>query len=420
MESRDRNRPAFRQIPPAGGFVSPGRVIDGIFKVGILARKEFRDKLMSYTGASAAITTNSGKEALLRIFELAKAHTVRRSVLVSAYTCPDIATAAIRANFKIYLLDINERTLDVRSEGIEPRIKDNTAFVVLSNLYGLPDKMEPWFNFRGASGCGIIDDACQSLLSRRGEFVVGAMPSTIGVASFGRGKAICGVGGGAILVPASGYSQQADRLIDQAVAGDLRSMKPAAAGGGFGASMKDFIIGTLASLLERPELYSIPARLPFLKLGETEVKKDFPVGRPSMIAMLHALIQLQHAEKTSALLRANALSWADRLSGSTVIQPFLERGGKEDQGIVPIRYPIVFEKEEQCAVVLQALTDAGLGASGSYPETINNYPELRAYVLKSNIASSQTVAQRIITLPVHRGVKEADIDRAAAIIRENS
>ena len=411
-------RKAIRQLPPAGGFVSPGQVIDGLFKVGILARQEFRDQLQSYSGGATASIYDSGKECLYRILDAGKAHTVRRTVLISAYTCPDIATAAIRANYKLYLLDIDERTLDVRLDGIDSRVRDNAAFVVLSNLYGLPDKMEPWFNFRAGSGCGIIDDACQSFLSKRNEFVVGTIPSTIGLVSFGRGKAICGIGGGAVIVPQSGFIQPGGKMIDLLTANDLRVAKAAGRGGGIGSSLKDFFIGTMAALLERPGLYSLPQRMPFLKLGETEIKSDFPMGRPSAVALLHALIQLKGAEKTSLVLRANALRWADRLSGSGVIQPFLERGGRDDTGIVPIRYPIVFAEEEQRTAALKALSEAGLGATASYPDTINNYPELRAYAQKSNTAIAQSVAHRILTLPVHRGVRESDLDRATAIIRE--
>ena len=409
-------RRTFRQLPPAGGFASPGQIIDGIFKVGILTRQTFRDRLQAYSGAPNVIINAGGKESLYRVLDAAKAHSVRRTVLVSAYTCPDIATAALRANYKLYLLDINERTLDVRCDAIEQRVRDNAAFVILSNLYGLPDAMEPWFIFRSATGCGIIDDACQAFLSRRGEFVLGCMPSTIGVVSFGRGKAVCGVGGGAVIIPKTGFIQQIDRMLDQAVSSDLREMKSPSSGGGLIGSLKDFVAGTLAALFERPSLYGIPQRLPFLKLGQTEVKAEFPLGRPSAVALLHALNQLQYAEKTTAMLRASALRWADRLQDFPVIQPFVERKGREDTGIVPIRYPLVFDTEERCQDVLEELTASGLGASQSYPESLNNYPELRAYVLKSNIASAQSVARRILTLPVHRGVKEADIDRAAEII----
>jgi hypothetical protein len=58
--------------------------------------------------------------------------------------------------------------------------------------------------------------------------------------------------------------------------------------------------------------------------------------------------------------------------------------------------------------------------SATYPESIANVPEIQNIVSVQNgmTAGGETVARELITLPTHAYVREKDIDKIAAAVRE--
>lgn len=330
----------------------------------------------------------SGTDALRFVLSSVAQNTARSTIAMSAYTCPDLYTAVHAAGFKAALFDIDPVTLLPRPASIPPSVREQLAAVILSNLYGLIDPMTDW---NLSSDVVLIDDGCQAALGEVDGKMVGSRG--VGVISFGRGKAFSGVGGGAAFGVPSGHPVEASS---------------------FGGA--DLLRGALMWMLEKPRLYGIPASLPFLKLGETPVHLEVPRGVPSRVQRRYAHFQLLHRSEIAAVHRERMRWWREALSDlKGVVVPELARGTTTGESPVLLRYPILVEEGARGKLLSQL---GRYGVSKSYPTTINGYTEIGSKVQFGDISGAVSVAQRVLTLPLHRYVTRSDVARVVQEIKQ--
>jgi perosamine synthetase len=426
MHTNNHQSSLFRVLAPAGGFSSPLSILNAKHEVkqmvrqnGPGVRKVFEHYLAQALDAGGLISFGSGKESLLACFRALSKGLRHPYVAMSAYTCPDIAVACARAGFKVLPLEVKEASLELDLSAHTDAQLSQLSAVVLSNLYGLVDNLAPAIKLAESSGCIIVDDACQALLSKRNGHHVGVCPNTYGVLSFGRGKAICGVGGGAVVISGKNtaeatISQTANRqMISTEELRHLQLDNPKGA-----LCAVHCLSGFLSWCLERPWLYWLPAKLPFLGLGKTEPDFSFRGASITESQLLHAYAQWKsHSIRAQSCIET-ANQWSDLLLDTALIQPFCKRGFDFSGSVVPIRYPVIFPSAELRDKAFRCLQKHGLGASCSYPKALDGYPELKEVLVESNFPVAKSIARRILTLPVHRYVEKKDIDRGAAIIKE--
>jgi dTDP-4-amino-4,6-dideoxygalactose transaminase len=214
-------RAPFRLLAPAGGFASPS----AIFNAWIAVRQTLKesnhkestiaeflwvleDCLRRYFGVREVLCVGSGKEALWFFYNMLARSDSRGVIAMSAYTCPDIAAAAIRSGHKVLAVDVDPKTLEPMFESISESYEKSISSLVLSNLYGLVDTLPSELVTTRLSPSAIVDDACQAALSDTPHGKVGARTGCYGVVSFGRGKALGGVGGGALLLPQTQFAKE--------------------------------------------------------------------------------------------------------------------------------------------------------------------------------------------------------------------
>lgn len=416
----------FRTLAPAGGFSSPSSILNAkreltqiVRHKGLQLKEVVEQYLAQEIAAQEVISFGSGKESLLACFQVLRKTAQHPGVGVSAYTCPDIAVACARAGFKVLPLEVKDTTLDINFAAHSAAELSGLSAVVLSNLYGLTDNPAPALALAQSTGCAVIDDACQALLSRRMGTYAGTLPDSYGVLSFGRGKAVCGAGGGAVVIPrkaaaSAAASQTANQL--PIAAEEVRLLQLNTEDGA--RCILDCLSGFVSWCLERPWLYWLPAGLPFLGLGKTVPDLAFRKAAITESKLLHAYAQFKDNAGRAKGYVEKAKEWSDSLRDTGVIQPFLERGFDFSGAVVPIRYPLIFPSTELREQAFRALQKFGLGASCSYPRILAGYPELKDALIESNTPAAASVAARILTLPVHRYVRKADIARGTGIIRQ--
>ena len=400
-----------RVLAPAGGFASPLALLRQFLRNCSL--DECEQFLVQSFGAQRAVVFSSGKHALFALFQALRKRTTLPNIGMSAYTCPDIAAAALRAGFKVFPLEIEAKTLELNVSLLH-KGREDLAAVVLSNLYGLADSLANLKEALQGTKCFVIDDGCQSALSRTEEGWLGARLGTIGVLSFGRGKAICGTGGGA-LVFAHGTGPDAELISPAGTMPDGISHSSL-------EITKQFVLSVAMWMLEHPLLYRIPASVPLLKLGATAPTLEFSCSSCLPLHAIQAVIQLKAREKTRDLLLARARQWHEQLRNTSrirpLIEPFIERGCTFAGSVVPIRYPVVFSDSHTRDMVWRRLQEQGLGASLSYPALLAEYPEISRGVVENPTPVAKNIAQRILTLPVHRYVRTSDIERGSRLFGE--
>ncbi|MCK5075843.1 MAG: DegT/DnrJ/EryC1/StrS aminotransferase family protein, partial [Calditrichia bacterium] len=110
------------------------------------------------------------------------------SIIIPAYSCPQVATAVLKAGHKPVLCDISLETLAYESDLLIKRINEVDAkAVVVVNLFGLNDKI-PDLDIPV-----IVDNAQQY------PFVVNKN-ITAEIYSFGRGKPLNSLSGGVAII----------------------------------------------------------------------------------------------------------------------------------------------------------------------------------------------------------------------------
>ncbi len=413
--------PALRVLAPGGSFSSPFQIrsardlLRKEKKPGERSRDTFERIIKNALGVDAAFVFGSGKECLTRIFSTLREIAGHTVVGLGEFTCPDIAVAAVRAGCRLRLFPINLSTLELE---VPERLSSPLAAVVLSNLFGLPDRIPKGVG----SGTLVVDDGCQSMLSSEGGVQVGARSGTIGIASFGRGKAYSGIGGGAVLFPRN-CEETFERL---SITRDRFQARLAASTASLPDDVKSSECRYLLSaagywLFHHPRLYAIPACLP-LGLGETPVRHDFVFRDMSETEIAVACSRVISSDDERSQMVLKAERWHRGLagvafSGLSLIEPFYERGYAFDTTCVPLRYPIIFPTEEARNAAFALLSSQGLGASLSYNRSLREFPELVSHIEPAEDRKPDDLPRRLLTLPVHKYVTLHDIDRGVELIR---
>lgn len=380
-------------------------------------REQLVSELASHYSGKEVILVSSGTEALYWVFRfLRETKGVERAVF-AAYNCPDLATAAINAGLSISLLDIDSETLEMSLDRFVRPKQVSKMVVVFSNLFGLPDRIEMFKRDMGGEEYYTVDDACQSALSRNGSVFVGARSNHslqgFGVLSFGRGKAIAGIGGGAII---------ADE--EQSELGDFVRRTRQQENNSLSRRLRlsSLCFSAAVSIAENPLFYRLPACLPGLVLGNTVYHSEIERRQMTAAESVVALARMDElTEFRASVLRATTL-WANKLGqfhDSGLEQPFLARTYDTSGSVVPIRYPILFASRETREKVWKDLSEQGLGASRAYNCLMTDFSAVKLAADSGDLRISLEVAARLITLPVHRYVDDFVVERTLQVIERH-
>ena len=325
-------------------------------------------------------------------------------VIVPSYTCYSVPAAAIRAGLRVRIVDIDPHTLSYDLEQLARTDFSKVLAIVSANLYGLPNDLAAIAALARQHGVYVIDDAAQSL----GASIDGKPAGSFGDAglySLDKGKNITSIQGG-ILVTRS-----------EAIANEIRNELERAPRPPWQRTLSQALQLVIYGLLLRPWLYWIPARLPFLKLGGTRYEIDYPVERYSPNLGVMAALLFKNIDAITQRRTHNAHRYLEQLR--TI--PFLHLPVPlPDSQPVYLRFPIVVDSATRRDRLLATLNAAGLGATGSYPLSTLDIPEIQDHLDRAHSRgdAGRALATRILTLPTHPYVRAAHIDKICRLIRE--
>lgn len=385
----------WRRQLPARSPLPLGAVIGGA--LGLVfgdtdARRALRSMLLNTFSARDLVFTDSGTGALTLALRQCAAAFPDAPVAVPAWSCYDLATAALGAGVPVLLYDLDPSTLAPDPASLRRAMEQGARAVLLVHLYGVPADPAPVRATADAFGAILIEDAAQGA----GASVHGKPAGSFGdwtIFSFGRGKGNTGGRGGALLARG------------EAAAAWLAGGGAALVPGGGGA--KEVAVLAAQWLLGRPSLYALPSALPFLRLGETIYHPPAPVRPLSRVAARTLAVTWPLGEREAAVRRRHATRWAAALpSGSS---PVAVPAGAEP-GYV--RWPVVASP----ALHRAAVTARRLGVMPGYPVALCDFEVLQARGRNpgESFPGARMLAQQLITLPTHGGLSEADIARLEA------
>ena len=366
-------------LPPAGDAVivrPEPRALPGL-----LARwQPYRPSF--YASGTAALA--AGLSALIR-----RAGVREPQVILPAYGCPALVSAVLHAGAMPVYADLEPDRPWMSLESLRRLIGPSTAAVVAVNFLGIPERLASIRELLAGTPAGLIEDSAQA-------FCNGSPDSTADmvVLSFGRGKPVSLLGGGALLCR------------DQALA-SLLPRPPAPAGSLPRLRLK----ATAYNVLRKPSLYWLPQSLP-LGLGETrfEALTELAAMDAERETLLPAAVAayLRQGQPAAKQLRAVLAAPGPLLDLAAVC------GLPADARLS--RYPVLARDAAGRDELLAELGRRGLGASKMYGVPL---PQVQSVpVATANpLPAAMDFADRLLTLPVHDGVAERHVRDISAVLR---
>ena len=387
----------WRTLPPAAAPIGWRDLWHGV--TGALTRTESvrqrEQELRREFGVEGVFLVSSGSGALALTLRAMRTLSSRTDVIIPAYTCFSLPAAVLEAGLRPVPCDINPSTFDFDRAMLRLTLSPRTLCVIGHHLFGVPSDMTTLQAMCREHGSFLIEDAAQAMGLEVGGRKLGTI-GDVGIFSLGRGKNItCGAGG----IVITGSPALAD-----AIAREYRRLGPTT----IADEVKDLLQLTLMALFVRPQLYWIPAALPFLHLGETVFPKAVPIRRLSGVKA-GLLCGWQQRLAGSNRQRAEAASYYRHRLPLRLLP-----GGDHPYLRVPFRVRNAAEKQRLCALSRRR----GLGLSPAYPTTVADIPGVPLAAAGCRFPSAQRVASSLVTIPTHPLVSEHDRMAIAELCRD--
>jgi len=370
--------PARAVLAGVAGLVSPPAGALGAIEARIQARFAARRVLL----------VDSGTSALALALRAAAAAQRGRPVALPAWGCYDLATAADAADVKVVLYDLDPATLGPDWASLRAALSAGIAAVVIAHYYGVPVDLPAVSALCAEAGVLLIEDAAQGAGGMLGGVPLGAL-GPVSVLSFGRGKGLTGGAGGALLA-----TRPEGELVLVAAA-----PRVAAAG----SALKATVALAAQWLLGRPALYGVPASLPWLQLGQTLYHPAHPASAlpAAAAAVLDRVWDTAHAAAEGRRRRAAAWHSVLPAGWTPIVPPAGSAAGW-------LRFPVLAPSADAPVLDARART---LGIAPGYPKAL---VDLEGFVARATnpggpFSGSRTLAARLVTLPTHERVSDADV-----------
>jgi len=345
--------------------------------------------------ADEALLLGSGTQALqLAIRRAVSIVGERCAVALPAFSCFDVATAAVGAGVRVALYDVDPSTLAPDLDSLTGTLAEGAQIVVVAPLYGIPVDWDAIEQCVGAFGAVAIEDAGQGHGAAWRGRPLGSL-GRLSVLSFGRGKGWTAGKGGALLLrgePADGCGA-AVRPVH--LAGELTVLGSAVA----------------QAALGRPETYGVPAAIPWLHLGETRYHEPVAPRRMSRTAagLLERTLPLATREIQARRTNAAALL-ASIPPGPRVQTVSTELGRTAGFLRLPVRLARGLGGFRDPELALR------LGTAPSYPTTLGALAPVRGRLTRRDARwpGAEALVRELVTLPTHSLVSAAERE---AIVR---
>ena len=323
---------------------------------------------------------------------------VAPEAILPAYGCPQLVAACLHAGVRPRLVDTAPGSWGYSLPQLEAALSPNTVAVLAVDLLGTGDQIAEILSLRRPGGPLVIQDSAQHL------------PTTPGVwygdyvlVSFGRGKPLNLLRGGALAVP-----EQRPLSIEVPSLDGLGARVKFAALGSRAA-------GVLFNSVTHPNVYGLISQLPGLGLGATRYDAfERPQRLPaSFWGQLGPAYEAYASERWSSPWDAQSVGWEQfgvaPLTCASDAAPRHERR---------LRLALLADTRARRDRIVATLNQHGLGASMMYGVPMDRIEHIPAQVSSQGPFHNATeLADRLFTLPTHSAVTPEIVNRTTACLR---
>jgi len=323
-------------------------------------------------------------------------------VILPTYGCPDLVAATSFAGARAILVDIQPDSPHYDYTQLRNAISANTVAIVAATLLGIRADEAALRDIIGNRAIALVEDSAQWFPRNDAQPFFGDQI----VVSFGRGKPVNLLGGGALLT---------------------KKALPAAALAHVGTTDDDSPLSRIKYLakvaayntLIQPAVYGLAEKAPFLNIGATVFH-----ALPRITAM-----PVSNREFLSANLRnfrdrnlAITAAWKfalARLNNPAIVDLTTTHDIPDDYAL--LRYPVMVASATERARIYAALKTEGLGASIMYPQPLYDIAGVRERAtLFAGQENAIRFSQQLLTLPTHAAVTHDTIAQTLAIMQSHT
>lgn len=321
--------------------------------------EQFEKEFSSYVGARFGIGVNSGSDALFLAVK-ALGISTNDEVITVSHTMSSTVDAISRNGAKPVFVDIEPDTFTLDISKVEAKISKRTRAIIPVHLYGHPVDMDPMLKIAGNYGISVIEDACQAHGSTYRNKQVGNL-GDLGCFSFYPTKNLGAYGDAGMIT--TNNKELAEKLVK------MRN---------YGQS--------------------------------TRYSHDF-VGVNSRLDEIQAAIlrvKLPKLDEWNERRRNNAKLYGDLLEDTNVTTP-IERGYAKH-----VYHLYVITHKERDGIKKHLMKNE-IQALIHYPTPVH---QQKAYGIKANLPITEKTCEKILSLPVHPWLNEAEIRTVSDCIVE--
>ena len=362
------------------------------YPVSLIGSKE--PPLANRFSPYSPIFYHSGTESLASAVNIAKqlVKTDTPEMIVSAYACPDVISAILYNDVTPILVDYEKDRPWLDLNTVKSAINENTIGIIAINFLGIPE--------RSAELKALLEDTQGLLIEDLAQWFpepdASAIQGDLAITSFGRGKPVSVLGGGALLVKNEEHKELAIKTEPTEKASFPSIIKH---------SLKSCIYNTLIS----PLWYWLPNKLPFLKLGETHFDPLETVE-----SMPEEALRLLNRNQKKYFSRKKIQPQISNILHNT-LHDFIdlpkETGYLEERRL--LRYPILLPSEEEKSRLLEQLKP--LGVSPLYPKPLFEFEAIEPQVKRADEGlNASSFCDRLLTFPVYQDYPQKKLAQALA------
>jgi DegT/DnrJ/EryC1/StrS aminotransferase family len=319
-------------------------------------------------------------------------------VIIPAYGCPDLVAACVDACVYPRLVDVAPASWAYDRGALESSLSPATVAIVAVNLLGLGDGSAELIRLCNAKGIALIQDSAQ-YLPREST----AWPGEYVVLSFGRGKPLNLLHGGALIAPSASASASAGSLSAPPFRYTTRArlLSSRAAAMAFNA-------------LTHPMIYGILSALPGTGLGEVIYR---PLGSAALLpeyAWPRVATAFELYRQKPSYRRDVWTAGLEEWSALGVVALTAPGAPLPTE---PLRLALLAPDRAARDILVDNLSRAGLGASRFYATALPGVAGIPEAVKRQGpFLNASALADRLFTLPTHTLVNATTVQTAGAVV----
>ncbi len=370
-------------------------------------------KIADFIGLPEVQLECSGTAALVIALLTLKNMSPRRSVVISAYTCPWVALAVVHCGLNPVLCDSRKNHFEFCLQSLTAVCNSDTLAVIPTHLAGRVADLDGVKSIARHAGAYLVEDAAQSFGALHNAQPLGTF-GDIGFYSLGVGKGLTIFAGGVLVAR--------DEKIRQA----LRRTSALFVRDSFAWEIRRIVELVGYYLLYRPFgmglAFGMPLRRHLKKGRLLEAVGDdcalpiplHRVGRWRKAVGAHAFTRFPGYLLSTRMQAERRIARLGNITGVTVITD-----SPENQGVWPF-FLVLMPSQESRDTALAALWQQGLGVGRLYIHALAGYQCLAGYFGETHTPNATDFAERLLIVTNTVWLREKDFKKICAVLAEQA